>query len=51
MSVEDLKSLLALISSDRLTLKGSEVQLVARLQVELHRMILPRPEPEKEDEH
>ena len=35
MTVEDFKSLLALISSDRLALRGHEVQTIAALQVKL----------------
>lgn len=39
MTIDDFKSLLALITSDRLTLRGNEVQLVAQLQAKLAQLI------------
>jgi hypothetical protein len=41
VTIDDFKNLLALISSDRLALRGNEVQTVARLQAKLAQLIQP----------
>ena len=48
MTIDDFKNLLALISSDRLTLRGNEAQVVASLQLKLAALIKPQ-EPKSGD--
>lgn len=47
LSQEDIKNLITLISSDRLTLRGNEAVPVAVLQQKLQSMLTP--EPVKDD--
>jgi len=49
LTVQDMVNLLQLISSDRLTIRGSEAQGVAELQRKLAAVIEAAKQPPKED--